>query len=187
MFFASLIGGLIGFSVSIIAIVSLFGFSFSSFVTNGVIISVVVTGVFFLLSWVVVSSQTGKALKLVSVSLLAGDETSFDFKKEKMEFIPKFADRLSSALSVALKNIFRSKSRSKISLICLVVSIFLITVSFAGNFICWSTTRGYVDSAFEQDVFIIGNADLVNIYQKMLDPVVEVNQLEVLAAAKFTD
>jgi hypothetical protein len=117
-FFASIIGGFAGFSVSIIVIVCLFGLgAFSSFITGGVIISVGVAVVFFLLSWGVFSSQTAKALKMVSVSLLAGDESAFDFKKEKMEFIPRVAERLSSAFGVALKNMFRSRSRSKISLV----------------------------------------------------------------------
>jgi ABC-type antimicrobial peptide transport system permease subunit len=188
MFFASLIGGLAGFSVSIGSIVFLFGQSFLSIVTKSLMISVGVAVVFFLLSWVVVSSQTAKALNRVSVSLLAGDASSFDFKKEKMESIPKFAERLSSSLSVALKNIFRSKTRSKIALVCLSISIFLITVSFVGNFVCWSTTRSYVDNAFEQNVFVIGNSNFVSIYQKMLDPLSDVKQnKETLAATKFTD
>lgn len=188
MFFASIIGGVIGFSVSIMVIVGLFGYSFSSFAINGIVISLGVTVVFFLLSWVVVSSQTGKALKIVSVGLLAGDETTFDFKEEKMEFIPKFAERLSSSLSITLKSMFRSRSRSKISLMCLCISIVLITVSFVGNFVCWDTTRVYADSAFDQNVFVIGNANFVNVYQKMLDPLTDVDQKqEILATTKFTD
>ncbi|MDR2707811.1 MAG: hypothetical protein LBB87_03580, partial [Nitrososphaerota archaeon] len=188
MFCASLIGGVAGFSASIVAVVCLFGQIYLSIVTNSLLISAVVTAVFFLLSWVVVSSQTAKALNRASVSLLAGDETAFDFKKEKMEFIHKFAQRVSSSLSVALKSIFRSKSRSKISFICLSVSIFLITVSFVGNFICWNTTRGYVDNAFGQNMLVIGNADFVDTYQKLLNPLADVDQNQVMHAAdKFTD
>ncbi|MDR0318618.1 MAG: ABC transporter permease [Nitrososphaerota archaeon] len=190
MFFASLVGGLAGFSVSIAVIVCLFGQSFLSIVVNSLLISAGVTVVFFLLSWVVVSSQTAKALNLASVSLLSGDDVSFDFKKEKMEFISKFAQRLSSSLSVALKNIFRSKSRSKISFICLSACILLITVSFVGNFVCWNATRGYVDNVFEQNVLIIGKADFVSTYQKMLDPrsSIDVSQNQAMSASdRFTD
>ena len=186
-FFASLIGGLTGFLASIVTIVFLFGQSFLSIATT-ILIAIGIAGVFFLLSWVVISSQTAKALNMVSVNLLAGDESAFDFKKEKMNTILKLAELLSSSLSVALKNMFRSKSRSKTSLICLSVSILLITSSFAGNFICWSTTRGYVDNAFEQNVLIIGNTNFVGIYQKMMDPLTNVNQnQETLAASKVTD
>lgn len=116
MFLASLIGGLAGFSVSIVVIVCVFGQSFLSIAVNSFMISAGVTVVFFLLSWIVVSSQTAKALNMVSVSLLSGDEAVFDFKREKLESMPKFAERLSSALGVALKNMFRSRSRSKIPL-----------------------------------------------------------------------
>jgi len=76
----------------------------------------------------------------------------------------------------------------KTLLFYLSISIFLITVSFVGNFTCWNTTQGYVDNAFEQNMLIIGNADFVDIYQKMLDPLADVGQNQaMLAAAGFTD
>jgi len=188
MFIASFTGGLLGFSVSIAASVVLFEQSFWLIATKTLLISVGVTGGFFLLSWSIVSSQTAKALNRVSVNLLSGDETSFDFKKEKIESLPKMAERLSSALSMAFKNMFRSKSRAKTSLICLSVCILLITISFLGNFVCWNTTRGYVDNTFDQNMLLIGNTNFVNVYQKMLDPLTEVKQnQEMLETIKITD
>ncbi|MDR2699492.1 MAG: ABC transporter permease [Nitrososphaerota archaeon] len=68
------------------------------------------------------------------------------------------------------------------------MSILLITVSFVGNFVCWNTTRGYADSAFDQNVLIVGNAYFVDVYQKMLNPITNVDQnKEVLSEVKFAD
>jgi ABC-type lipoprotein release transport system permease subunit len=186
-FFASVVSGLIGLLASTVVSVYLFKFSIASIITNNIIISIGITALSFLLSWVIIASRSEKALKLASVILLSGDSSAFDFKKEKIDFIPNIAERLSASFGFALKSIFRSKIRAKTAVICLFASILLITVSFVGTFVCWDTTRSYADKAFDQNTLVIGSANFVDIYQKMMQPITNINtQNQEIAEYEFT-
>lgn len=157
--YGCLLGGLIG-SASF-AIYSVIYFPLDFF--QAVVYVFIILGlliVFFASSWFISGREAEKMFKITPTSLFSGDAQNYDFVKEQITGIKKFLDRLPWAFQVVTKSMIRSQSKSKIALVSLVLSIFLMTVSLVGGIVSWSTTRSYVDNSFGQNVIAISNREV---------------------------
>jgi len=125
----------------------------------------------FCVTWVISSRKAEKFFKNTPVNLFAGDTQNFDFVKEQLVGLGKFLDRLPWMLQIALKGMIRSRSKSKTTIVCLTLCIFLMTVSLAGGAVAWWTTRSYVDNSFGQNVIAIGNQAVLDEYAAMMTDV----------------
>jgi len=132
-----------------------------------------------------VARRTNNAFKLASVNLLSGDRSYFDFENERIGLVKKVAEKLSPSVEIVLKSMFRSRSRSRTTIVCLIVSTLLMTVSLVGGFLCWDTSASYADMAIGQNVIAVGNSVLVDKYISLLDPNSNASDLE-LQSFNFT-
>jgi ABC-type antimicrobial peptide transport system permease subunit len=124
----------------------------------------------FLIAWFIAGYQIENTFKTTTITSLAGDTNTFDFKKEQLVALKKLIKRLPFSVQTVTRGILRSRTKSKTALICLSASLLLLTVSFVGGFVSWYTTRDYVDKAFGQNVLAIGNQQVTAQYVDLLQP-----------------
>ena len=173
--YGCVVGGLIGLGVFIVYAVVFLPIVLLSQGLVCLFLFLVFLGVSFCVSWVISSRKAEWFFKVTPASLFAGDVQNFDFVKEQLVGLRKFLDRLPWTFQVVFKGIIRSKSKSKTSIVCLTFCIFLMTVSLVGGVVAWSTTRGYVDDSFGQNVIAIGNVEVLNVYEGMMLDVLNTN------------
>jgi hypothetical protein len=134
-------------------------------------------------SWIISSRKAEGFFRVTPVNLFAGDAQNFDFVKEELMGLKKFLDRLPWTLQITLKGMIRSRSKSKTAFVCLILCVFLITVSLAGGVVAWSTTRNYVDNSFGKNVLAIGHGEVLAEYESMMTDALNTN----LSSFNFLD
>jgi ABC-type antimicrobial peptide transport system permease subunit len=166
--YGCLLGGLVG-SVAFVA----YSVAFLPFALypQGVIYVFIILGLLimsFAVSWFIAGHEAEKMFKIASINLFSGDIQNFDFVKEQLVGFRRFLGKLPWAFQVVVKSMIRSRSKSKIAVICLMLSIVLMTVSFAGGAVEWSTTRNYVDNSFGQNIIAVGNKQVIDEYTALM-------------------
>lgn len=122
----------------------------------------------FVVSWFIAGREAEAMFKVAPINLFSGDTQNFDFVKEQLVGFRKFLNKLPWTFQLVSKSMIRSKSRSKLAIICLMLSIVLMTVSLVGCVVAWSTTKTYVGNLYEQNIIAVGNKQVIDEYAALM-------------------
>ncbi|MFX0096453.1 MAG: FtsX-like permease family protein [Candidatus Hodarchaeota archaeon] len=122
----------------------------------------------FTLIYVFGSLEITRGLELKVVDALYPEESEEQLKVKKLSAFSKFLSKMGQSFRVAIRSIKSIPRRSRRTFAIVTVGTSLIVILLFGTALARNTTISYVSKGSGQDIFAIGNPDVLEQYTNMM-------------------